>query len=377
MRVLHVVAADRWTGAAATALQLVEALRAAGIDARLMFRAGNNLERRLGGRPWADPALAKERGPAGLARSVALVRRAAQQCDVVHAHLPHDHALVRLACRSSTAAPQPPIVRSIRNVRHLRADPFNRILFRRCAGIGLAHSEMRRRLAGFRDLRGVLTVLLPTALEPRFRPAADRAARATLGIPGDALVAGAVGKLAPGRGQDLLLHALAGADGWRGLLVGAGEAEPALRRRARRLGISDRVTFAGYVEAGLESLYAAMDMFVFPAPGSDHGHRAIAEASGCGVPTLAAAVPGVLDLVEPGLTGDLYPRDDAAALAALLAAWGRDAERRWRAGRRAAERAAAWTPAALAEAAASLYRRALRASAGAARQDLDSAKTRS
>lgn len=368
MRVLHVVAADRWTGAAATALQLVEALRAAGVDARLMFRSGNNLERRLDGRRWADPALVKERGPAGIARSVALVRRAARECDIVHAHLPHDHALVRLACRPSSAAPPPPIVRSIRNLGHLRADPFQRLLLRRCAGVGLAHSEMARRLDGFPALRGVPSALFPPALEPRFRPSADRSERIKLGIPGDALVAGAVGKFASGRGQDLLLHALAGAEGWHGLLVGAGETEVALRRRARRLGVSDRVTFTGYVERGLESMYAAMDLFVFPAPGSDHGHRAIAEASGCGVPTLAAAVPGVRDLVEAGVTGDLYPPDDAAALAALLVAWGRDPKRRVRAGHRATERASGWTPTALAEAATSLYRRALKeASAGAGR----------
>ncbi|MEW6337622.1 MAG: glycosyltransferase family 4 protein [Acidobacteriota bacterium] len=359
MRVLHVVAADRWTGAAATALQLVEVLRAEGTDARLLFRSGNNLQRRLSGRPWAFPLLAKERGPAGLARSLAVVRRLARDCDLVHAHLPHDHALVRLAFRSSSGGTAPPILRSVRNGRHLRADPFHRLLFRRCAGVGLAHSGMRRSLSRFRELGDVPAVVLPCVPEARFRPTDRDAARTGVGIAADLLVAGAVGKLARDRGQDLFLHALAGAPTWHGLVVGAGEAERALRRLARRLGIADRVTFVGYREEGLETLYAAMDLFVFPAPGSDHGHRAVAEACACGVPTLAAAVPGIRDLVEPGVTGDLYPTEDAAALAALLHAWGGAAERRQRAGLKAAEKSSGRTPADLAAATAGLYTAAL------------------
>jgi glycosyltransferase involved in cell wall biosynthesis len=74
------------------------------------------------------------------------------------------------------------------------------------------------------------------------------------------------------------------------------------------------------------------------------------------VPTLAADLPGVRDLVEPGVTGDLYPASDAAALAVLLAGWARNAAHRRGAGEAAATRARTrWTPARLAEAALSLY----------------------
>ena len=99
-----------------------------------------------------------------------------------------------------------------------------------------------------------------------------------------------------------------------------------------------------------------MDIFVFPAAGSDHAHRAIAEAAGCGVPSLAADLPGVRDLVEPGVTGDLYPASDAAALAVLVAAWARDPAARRAAGAAAASRARdRWTGTTLAAAALDLY----------------------
>ena len=68
MRVLQIVAADRWTGAAATALQLAEALREAGEDCHFVFRPGRGLEERLRGLDWCHAILAKERGPGDLLR---------------------------------------------------------------------------------------------------------------------------------------------------------------------------------------------------------------------------------------------------------------------------------------------------------------------
>lgn len=352
MQVLHLVAADRWTGAAATALQLVEALRDAGTDARLAYRGGHNLATRLAGRDWAFPVLAKERSIGDLRRAVATVRSLAAGCDIVHCHLPHDHLLARLALHATPI----PIVRSVRHPRHLRGDPFYRWLLRGTAAVALANSALETRAARLAELGDAARAVLPPAVEPRFRPGLDGSpVRRKLGIPAAAVVAGTVGKLAPGRGQDVLIHALAAAPTTWGLVGGGGDHEKRLRSLARRLGVADRLAFAGYVEAGLEQVYAAMDLFVFPAAGSDHGHRAIAEAAACGVPVIAADLPGVRDLVEAGATGELWSADDAAALAVLLTAWSGDAVRRDAAGHAAAARAAGWTPAGLAAIALALY----------------------
>jgi glycosyltransferase involved in cell wall biosynthesis len=74
------------------------------------------------------------------------------------------------------------------------------------------------------------------------------------------------------------------------------------------------------------------------------------------VATVAADLPGVRDVVEPGVTGDLYPATDAAALAVLMTGWAREPGRRRAAGEAAAARARTlWTPHRLAEAALDLY----------------------
>lgn len=359
MRILHLVAADRWTGAAATALQAVEALREAGHDARLAYRGGRNLEERLEGLAWAVPLLAKERSLADVRSAITAVREAAEPVDLVHAHLPHDHALARMAL----AADGPPLVRSIHHPSHLRADPFHRWLFRGCAGVGLANSAMREAAARLPALKARPRAVLPVALERRFRPGGDRGiTRRELAIPDDAVVAGTIGKLDRARGHDLFVRAVAATPEIWGMIIGKGPFQASLRQLARRLEVADRIVFAGYVEEGLEDLYAAMDLFVFPAAGSDWAHRAAAEASACGLPTLAADLDGIGDLVERGVTGDLYPRHDAAALAVQLHRWSADHDRRAGASRAAAERAAReWTPESLAAVLEGLYSQVLAA----------------
>jgi glycosyltransferase involved in cell wall biosynthesis len=217
-------------------------------------------------------------------------------------------------------------------------------------------ADLARRLAVFRRTP---VEVLPVALEPRFAPGGDRdGSRARLGIPAQAVVAGTIGKIDGTRGHDVFIRGVAAAPGIWGLIIGKGPGVEALQNLARDLGVGERLAWAGYVESGLEDLYAAMDLFVFPAAGSDWGHRAIAEASASGLPTLAADLPGVADLVEPGRTGDLFADADPAALGRLLSSWGTDPARRRAAGGQAAGIARErWNPPALAEASLRLYSR--------------------
>jgi glycosyltransferase involved in cell wall biosynthesis len=354
MRVVHVVAADRWTGAAAAALQLAEAQREAGLEVTFCCRGGDTLAARLAGREWARPVLAKERGPRDLAGSLAELRDLARGCDVVHAHLPHDHLLARLAFRALSG---PALVRSVRRDRHLRRDPFQHWLFRHTDGIGLCHAGLEPRAARLLGGSGAPVQVLPPAVPAGFAPRHGReATRAALGLPGEAVVVATVGKLDRRRGQDVLLHALAATPGVWGVLIGDGAHRAALERLARRLAVAERVVFTGFVSDGLADVLAALDLFVFPAAGSDHGHRALVEAAACGVPALAADLPGVTAVVRPGETGALFPVGDAAALAVLVGSWAADRARRERAGNEARRLAAGWTGSALAAAVGQLYR---------------------
>jgi glycosyltransferase involved in cell wall biosynthesis len=318
VRVLLVVSSSKHTGAAAVAELCCRSLAAAAVDARLLFVAGNNLEERLRRQPWAVPGLVKERRPRDLRANLALLRTAAAAADAVVCHLAHDQILGVLSGAHRHAA----LVRAFRNPRSLRTDLLHRWFSRRLRGALLAHAALEPALAT--AVGDLPSLALPVPLEERFRPGADpNRWRRRLAIPPAARVLGMVGKLAPGRGFELLLETAARVTPpVQVLAVGHGEAEAELRRRAEGLGLADRVAWAGYQERELPELYAAMDLLLFAAPGSDHGHRTISEAQGCGRPVVAAALPGVEDLIRDGVTGCIAaptPKALAQAVTALLA----------------------------------------------------------
>jgi phosphatidylinositol alpha 1,6-mannosyltransferase len=147
----------------------------------------------------------------------------------------------------------------------------------------------------------------------RFHPAhRSPELRARLAPRGEALV-GYVGRLAAEKRPQLLTR-LVGVPGTRLVIVGDGPEEERLRRR-----MPDAV-FTGF-RTGLElsELVASLDVFVHTGA-DDTFCQAIQEALACGVPVVAPAAGGPLDLVRPGVNGLLYAPDDGSELRASVAA---------------------------------------------------------
>jgi glycosyltransferase involved in cell wall biosynthesis len=69
----------------------------------------------------------------------------------------------------------------------------------------------------------------------------------------------------------------------------------------------------------MASLYGACDLVVHPALHPEGFGRSIAEAQTAGVPVLATALGGPLELIEDGVSGVLVPPGDAAGLAREVA----------------------------------------------------------
>jgi glycosyltransferase involved in cell wall biosynthesis len=307
MRVGLVVFANKWTGAGAVAEANCRALRAVGVDARLLFVGGRNLERRLKGRPWAAPGLVKERLPTHVHSNMRAVGALSEECDIVVCHLPHDHLL----CVAAGIHRHLPLVRAFRHPRHLRRDPYHRFLDNRLSAVLLAFSGLEEDL---RRAHPELPALAPPVpLEDRFTPADGSGWRVRLEIPTGAPVLGMVGKLGRGRGFDVFLETAARTvPPIHVLIVGHGEAQLELEALATRLGIASRIRWVGYRDQALPEMYAAMDAVLFTAAGSDWGHRMISEAQGCGRPVVAAAIPGVGDLIDDNVNGRIVEGDPAA-----------------------------------------------------------------
>ena len=102
------------------------------------------------------------------------------------------------------------------------------------------------------------------------------------------------------------------------LVAGKGDDEPRLRATAESLGVSDLVTFEGFVtEERKRDLMRAAWATVQPSPKEGWGITNI-EAAACATPTVASDSPGLRESVRHGETGILYPHGDVPALAAAL-----------------------------------------------------------
>ena len=99
-------------------------------------------------------------------------------------------------------------------------------------------------------------------------------------------------------------------------IVGAGPRREELDALVRARDLQHRVSFLGHRE-DVPALLARADAFVLPSRSEALPNSAI-EAMAAGLPVVASAVGGLLDLVEDGRTGILVPPGNADALAAAL-----------------------------------------------------------
>jgi len=109
------------------------------------------------------------------------------------------------------------------------------------------------------------------------------------------------------------------------VIAGRGDDEPRLRQAAERLGVTDLVTFEGFVtEERKRELMRACWATVQPSPKEGWGITNM-EAAACGTGTVASDSPGLRESVVHERTGLLYPHGDVDALATALGRLAADA----------------------------------------------------
>lgn len=140
----------------------------------------------------------------------------------------------------------------------------------------------------------------------------------------DIVIVGTVGRLTPVKDQQLLLRAVAWVRGERPdlasalrlMLVGDGPLLPQLENLAGELGLEDSIWFAGDRD-DVPELLSALDVFVLPSLAEGISNT-ILEAMASGLPVLATASGGNVELVEEGFNGSLFPVGDYRALGVLI-----------------------------------------------------------
>ena len=87
-----------------------------------------------------------------------------------------------------------------------------------------------------------------------------------------------------------------------------------LEALAEELDLGDHVLFTGY-EADNRRVMQGLDLLVSAATAPESFGRVLVEAQACGVPVVASAQGGSLEIVEDRITGRLFRPRDAEAMA--------------------------------------------------------------
>jgi glycosyltransferase involved in cell wall biosynthesis len=186
----------------------------------------------------------------------------------------------------------------------------------------IAPSKSVKRLIRGRGVRTPISVI-PTGVDvQRFRRGDGGPLRRKLGVPADAFVVGHVGRLAEEKNLRFLTESvgrfLRGREKAHFVAVGHGNMVEEMRAAFKRLGVADRVHFAGSLQGeDLINAYHALNLFAFASKSETQG-MVIAEAMSAGLPVVALNAPAVEDIVKDRYNGRAVSEEDPDAFAAAL-----------------------------------------------------------
>jgi len=347
MRIVHLVIGGDVAGGQAIALQLARAARDRGDDVAFVApEPGPFIDLvRAEGIPVHVLPLRRTYQLGKALRLARLLRR--EGADVVHTHtLAAANVLGRVSARLAAV----PVIshlhieNNFRPATRLLIRSFDNATARLCARLVAVSEDTRRSYErqGYPGGGRIEVVYNGVELDGG-KPAAD--VRSELGIPPGVPLVGEVARLCDVKGQRELIEAIASVPEARLVLVGVdlergGAFQAELEREAERLGVRDRVAFAGRRDDAAE-LLGQLDVVALPS--STEGLPVVLlEAMARRRAVVATPVGGTPELVADGETGLLVPPRDPRALAEAIRRLLADPELRGRMGeaghRRVAER---------------------------------------
>ena len=232
----------------------------------------------------------------------------------------------------ASAMARKPLVWCLRDI--LTADHFSR--FNRRLVVFMANrfanrvvANSRATLAAFVDSggRSDQATVVYNGIDGSAIPAATmeegvRRIRAGFGG-GETKIVGLFSRIAPWKGQHVLLEALAQLPEMNAWLVGAPLFGDEIRYQeelvamTKSRGLSDRVRFLGFRD-DIPELLNAVDFVVHTSISPEPFGRVIVEGMLAGKPVIATRAGGACEIIQDGETGCLVPPGDSVALAATL-----------------------------------------------------------
>ena len=148
----------------------------------------------------------------------------------------------------------------------------------------------------------------------------DRAAKPPA-APGRPLVVGYIGQIAPHKGVDLLVAAVAGLPPGRVELRihGPERQDPAYMARLRAAAAPGTAFLGTFPPAEMAAILAGLDLLAIPSTWYENSPLVLLDALASHTPVIVADVPGLTEFITEGRDGWSFQRGNGAGLARLLA----------------------------------------------------------
>jgi glycosyltransferase involved in cell wall biosynthesis len=333
LRICHVASGDLWAGAEVQMVGLLEQLKAfpdLAVSAVLLNKGKLLDELRACGIPVT---LYDETQLSSLQLLKAFYRHFRRQgVDTLHTHGYKENVLAGIAAKLASV---PHAVQTVHGLQErlggwagvkLAAFAWMNRSIARWTGQGIIGVSDEIALLMKRALPGNPVVCVHNGIDlEKVRPNVNcRKKRQELGIPEDALVIGAVGRLVPIKGLDYLLRAVCSllqeleVLPVRLVIVGDGPLRLTLETLARGLAIDQQTLFLG-ARDDVYDLINLVDIYALPSL-HEGIPMALLEAMALARPVVASRVGGIPEMVTDGVEGTLVPAQDVAALSHALKA---------------------------------------------------------
>jgi glycosyltransferase involved in cell wall biosynthesis len=316
MRILQVCSVTTFGGGERHLADLSQTLADLGHEVYAASVPGSPLSAELSFLPRANNlALGRRNFLKNVIALAAFVR--AHDIEIVHAHAARDYYLAALSVRLAWRGRLVLTRHTLFPLRWINKP------FLKCAGrmiaVSQAVAESLRR-SGIIDSSKITVVHNGINID---RFAQSVAPRALVGhVP---IVVGTVGHLAPIKGHDVFVRAAALVSAQRrgvNFIVIGEDKSPQMDHRkfleklVAELGLSGNVVMPGWQD-DIPGVLSSLTVFVSAARSEPFG-LAIVEAMAAGLPVVAAASEGAMEIIEGGYSGKLVPVGDAESLAKAI-----------------------------------------------------------
>ncbi|QNT76160.1 glycosyltransferase [Dehalogenimonas etheniformans] len=228
--------------------------------------------------------------------------------NIIHAHWSLPAGFIAALAKGKT-----PVVLTLRGLdarlqrKQKLFQPFANFALRQASKVVALGSDLKRQAAelGCPDTK-IMMMNVGVNMD-RFKPANKTNARTSLNVP-DVFTVVYVGNLIKLKRVDMVIRScseLGPEHDWRLMIIGSGPEESQLKLLASSIGCSKRVSFIGQVSYSKIPQYVASADVLMLLSESEGLPGCIQEAFACGVPVIATAVGGVVDLVKDGDNGFL------------------------------------------------------------------------